>query len=446
MMRVSLSNQQMKMMVTCGLGSSSMAMPCLGDCGRYDFDGRGGKRNYMTAATTGNAASVNKMKLGISPLASSAVAESRNSSRVNFYKKVLESARDRFSKEISFKLEDKDISLAKALLYVAAEDEAFLAYNREIDACSFHNERRDTSSPSDAQLWDGVESMPMAGKNINEWLAELDAIAKEVEAELVSRDIGCYLSEVLEAVNKVLFESRGFKRSQVIVDSKCTYLHSVLSSGCSSAILLSVIYIEVCRRLNLTIVGSPVGEEFLIWPLTGNPEELFKATSGRSLFGVVNGDCVDDPWSRASDIDSNSLMGLDIAKNRDIIGIALANLIRLYWKRASRKHHGLMLTSPLRSVYRPEEKFNKDSGSNMPLLRPQELRLAMMASERLLILQPHKWAFRRDYGMMLYYNREYEAAVQELSICMAFAPDEESKVLEPFVEKLHLMRLDYRLL
>ncbi|KAK4383581.1 hypothetical protein Sango_2761600 [Sesamum angolense] len=155
---------------------------------------------------------------------------------------------------------------------------------------------------------DNMEVMPIDGKNIYEWLVELDTIAQEVEAELVSRDIGCHLAEVLEAVNKVIFESRGFK----------------------SAILLSVIYME--------------------------------------------------------------------------------------------------------------EKFNKDSDLKMPLLRPQELRLAI--SERLIILQPHNWALRRDYGMMLYYNREYEAVVQELSICIAFAPEEEAEVLEPFVEKLHLMRLE----
>ncbi|KAK6137228.1 hypothetical protein DH2020_029032 [Rehmannia glutinosa] len=454
MQRVSLPglcNQQTIMMMTGGLGASSMAMPTLkpslGNCGRFDFDGRGGiwsdygkeKRNHLMATRTGNA---KKMRLHISPLASSAIAESRNSSRANFYKEVLEAARDKFTREISFQSKDKDISLAKALLYVAAEDEAFVAFNREIDICSLHNEWRNAASSYDAQKWDTVEAMPMAGKNINEWLLELDAIAKEVEAELVSRDIGCHLVEVLEAVNKVLFESRGFKRSPVVVDSKCSYLHSVLSSGCASAILLSVIYIEVCRRLNLTIVGSRVGEEFLIWPPTGNPEELFKVTSGNSLFGVVNGKCVDDPRSKASDINSNSLLGLDIATNRDIIGIALANLIRLYWKRASRTNYGLMLTSPLRSVHKSEEKINKDSGSEMPVLRPQELRLAIMASERLLILQPHNWVLRRDYGMMLYYNREYEAAVQELSICMAFAPEEEAEVLEPFVEKLHLLRLE----
>ncbi|KAL8498692.1 hypothetical protein ACS0TY_021868 [Phlomoides rotata] len=373
-------------MVTAGTIASSMSLPlAMNSCRRYEFDGRGrfwidcgkGKRNYMTVATTRNAA-VKKMRLEISPLASSAMVESPNSSRADFYKEILEAARDKFTREISFQSKDKDISLAKALLYVAAEDEAFLAYNREMDARSIQNERENTPSPPGVVGCDSVDTMPMDGKNIDGWLVELDTIAKEVEAELVPREIGCDLVEVLDAVNKVLFEFRGFKRLPVLVDSKCSYLHSALSSGGASAILVSVIYIEVCRRLNLRIVGSRVGEDFLIWPPTGNPEELFKVTCGHSLFEVVNGKCVEDPRSRASDVNSNSLLGLDIATNRDIIGISLANLIRLYWKRASRTNYGLMLTSPLRSVHYSNEKFNKHSGSSMPLLRPRELRFEML--------------------------------------------------------------------
>lgn len=93
-----------------------------------------------------------------------------------------------------------------------------------------------------------------------------------------------------------------------------------------------------------------------------------------------------------------------------------------------------------------------------------------MASERLLILQPHNWSLRRGRGMLLYFNRcaftklsshivfsgrhkkrnlidddcyrRYVVTVQELSICMAFAPVEEAEVLEPFVEKLHLLRVE----
>lgn len=110
-----------------------------------------------------------------------------------------------------------------------------MAYNREMDARSLMNERRNTSVPSgDALDWDHVDQMPLAGKRISEWLSVLDTIAKEVEAELVYRDIGCHLVEILEAVNIVLFELRGFKRSPVLLDSKHSYLHSVLSSGCGS--------------------------------------------------------------------------------------------------------------------------------------------------------------------------------------------------------------------
>ncbi|KAI8530788.1 hypothetical protein RHMOL_Rhmol11G0086400 [Rhododendron molle] len=381
-------------------------------------------------------------RLSFSTWASSALATMRNSPHPNFHQEVLKVAREKFTQEISFQSKDKDISLAKALLYVSAEDEAFMAFNREKDARSLQSERRDTSVKSNAQEYDSLEAMPLGGKSIREWLIELDTIAEEVKAELVSRDIGCHLVEVLEAVNLVLFKSRGFNRPPVLINPKNSYLHSVLSSGCGSAILLSIIYIEVCRRLHLTVVGSRVGEEFLIWPQSGNPEELFKVTSGHSLFGVVNGRCVDDPRSKASDLSSNSLSGLDIATNRDIIGIALANLIRLHWKRASRSNHGLMLMSPLRPVCDGNDKFSNIDGSNFPLVRPQDLRLAIMASERLLILQPHNWALRRDHGMMLYYSREYEAAVQELSIYMAFAPEEEAGILEPFVEKLHLLRLE----
>ncbi|KAI4372153.1 hypothetical protein MLD38_010424 [Melastoma candidum] len=374
-----------------------------------------------------------------SPCSSNPNPSMKDSSPVKVYQEMVEAARERFTQEISFQNKDKDITLAKVLLYMAAEDEAFMSLSRKLDAESLSRERTLASELSDDLEWDCLEDMPISGKKMSQWMVELDVLAKEVEVELVSREIGCHLVEVLDAVNLVLFGLKGFKRANVL-DSKYSYLPSVLSSRCGNAISLSIIYIEVCRRLGLTIVGSRVGEDFLIWPQTGNPEELFKVTSGQSLFSVVNGRCVHDPKCRASDLTSNSLSGLEIATNRDIIGIALANLIRLHWKRASKR--GLMLTSPLRDVDHSFSKLHNEDGSSAPALRMQSLRLAIMATERLLILQPHNWALRRDHGMMLYYNRDYEGAVQELSICMAFAPEEEAEILESFVEKLHLMRLE----
>lgn len=111
-----------------------------------------------------------------------------------------------------------------------------MAFNREMDANSLQSERRSASLASHAIDWTCVEAMPLAGRNMKEWMVELDVIAREVEAELVSREIGCDLVEVLDAVNMVLFKLRGFKRSPVLVDSTCAYLHSVLSSGYCSGI------------------------------------------------------------------------------------------------------------------------------------------------------------------------------------------------------------------
>lgn len=119
----------------------------------------------------------------------------------------------------------------QALLYVAAEDEAFMAFNREMDARSILNERKDVPIAANVHEGDSLELIPLAGKSLTEWLNELDAITREVEAELVTRDIGCHLVEVIEAVNVVLFESRCFKRVSIAVEPKCSYLHEVLSSG-----------------------------------------------------------------------------------------------------------------------------------------------------------------------------------------------------------------------
>jgi len=142
--------------------------------------------------------------------------------------------------------------LLQALLLIAAEDEAFISLNREMDACSLLNEGRNVPVPHGIQECDCLEQMKLAGKTITEWLNELDTIAKEVEVELVSRDIGCHSVEVLDAVNVVLFEQRGFKRSPVVVDSKYSYLHTVLSTGCGSGISLSFFFI--CGLLLFSIL------------------------------------------------------------------------------------------------------------------------------------------------------------------------------------------------
>lgn len=149
--------------------------------------------------------------------------------------------------------------MVQALLLIAAEDEALIALNREKDACSLQSERRNTSVLAASQEWDSLETMPLAGKNINDWLKELETIAEEVKVELISREIGCHLVEVLEAVNLILFESRGFKRQSVLMDPKYSYLHSVLNSGCGSGKLHLPFVLMFFASLNFFVLTIMLG-------------------------------------------------------------------------------------------------------------------------------------------------------------------------------------------
>ncbi|KAH9325594.1 hypothetical protein KI387_005772, partial [Taxus chinensis] len=240
---------------------------------------------------------------------------------------VLKNARKKFCDEVYFRVEDRNVSLAKAMLLIAVEDEAFISFNQDMDARSVLNERREIPSSSKFDYESGsLDAFLLDGKNITTWLSKLDVITRQVEVELIPKEIRCHLAEVLEAMNFVLFDLRGFTRSSVLKDPKQSYLHTVLSSASGSAIMLSIIYIEVCRRLGVTIVGAGVGEDFLIWPQTDNTEELFKLSEGESWFARVNGNCVKHPGSMASDLNSGSFPSVELGSNRDIIAIALANL------------------------------------------------------------------------------------------------------------------------
>eukprot|EP00252_Welwitschia_mirabilis_P014799 TRINITY_DN327_c0_g1_i11.p1 TRINITY_DN327_c0_g1~~TRINITY_DN327_c0_g1_i11.p1 ORF type:complete len:284 (-),score=47.68 TRINITY_DN327_c0_g1_i11:1041-1892(-) len=215
-----------------------------------------------------------KVRTAYPKLRSCAVAAIANSQtdRSSACLEIIKVARKKFSEEVSFFVKDSDISLAKVMLLVAAEDEAFLLLNRERDIQALRTEGREIPYLDDCSEKTRLDSFLLAGKTMGEWHSELDMIAERVQVELISKDIGCHLAEVLEAVNFVLFDELGFCRLNVANDPKQSYLHTVLNSACGTDILLSLIYIEVCQRLGVAIVGAGVGEDFLIWPQTENTE------------------------------------------------------------------------------------------------------------------------------------------------------------------------------
>lgn len=363
---------------------------------------------------------------------------------------VLKQARLRFREEVAFRKQDQDISLAKAMLLISAEDEAFISLNREKDRLAACSEGRDLPGSRVEASGATSDGLLLAGKSMSMWLSRFDFLAKEVRDILAVKG-NCHKPvEVLRAVHTVLFELEDFKRSVTDLDPKSFYLHLTMTLGSGSGLMLSVIYMEVCRRLDITMKGAKVGSEILIWPLVENMQECFEPFGGgKSWFLDViavqhQSHLLDSILGGLSHGSSVPLMPtMKIASNRDIVEMALTNLKNLHWKDACKARPGFTLTDPLHPLlYANGRLVDHTELAVGALLRPHNLRLALMASERLLLLQPHDWSLRRDHGLLLYHSRRYGEAVQELSICMAFAPTLEAQMLEHFVEKLHLLRAE----
>lgn len=313
-------------------------------------------------------------------------------------------AREKFVKEASPPppgIRHHAVSLARALLLVAAEDEAFVALNREKDAQSLHSELNSPSPAPEKEVdqFVDVETMQLAGKTMAGWMAEFDSISAEVVAELGGT--GRPRDEVLSAIAGVVLNKLKKTSPAESTDPGGHYLHTALAGGGGSAAMTAAVFVEVSNRLGIEAAAG-AGETFPAWPQTWDPRP-------------------DDLVRR-----------LEVVSGRDMVGIALSKLVRLHWSRASKAK------APQPAGWPPRPSWRPAAG----LVRPEELGLAVMASERLLVVQPQDWALRRDHGMLLFHSGRFGEAVQELSICMAFAPMEEAQVLEPFVEKLHLLRIE----
>eukprot|EP00250_Pteridium_aquilinum_P017642 c23717_g1_i11 orf=866-2035(+) len=293
---------------------------------------------------------------------------------------ILKKARLDFSEEVAFGKPDQEISLVKALLLISAEDEAFMSLNREKDRLAAHTEGRNFSESQTEGCGADVEGFPIAGRTMPMWLDRFDFLAKEVKEILDSKGSTAKPVEVFRTVGTVLFEIQGFKRAVTDLDTKSFYLHLVLTLGSGSGMLLCIIYMEVCRRLGVSVKGAEVGDELLMWPLVENFQECYEHYDGGKswflellafhhpthLFGSNLGPSTHGSFTSPM---------LKLASNKDIVGIVLAKLKNLHWKDACKSRPGFALTDPLYPlVYANGRLADHTELAVGALLRPRNLR------------------------------------------------------------------------
>lgn len=137
-------------------------------------------------------------------------------------------ARQRFYQEI--RQPDEQMNLARAALYLAQEEYAHL--------------------------------------DVDEYLNALDTMAMEVEERLPAQQ---YPLRIIKSINQYLFEDLGFHgNAEEYYDPRNSYLNQVIDRRTGIPITLSLVYLEIAKRLDFPMVGVGMPGHFLIRPTVGD--------------------------------------------------------------------------------------------------------------------------------------------------------------------------------
>lgn len=253
-----------------------------------------------------------------------------SSARHNFYQEIQQS--------------DELIDLAKAALYIAQEEYP------ELDP--------------------------------EEYLNSLNTMAIEAEERLSLRR---YPLRVIQTLNQYLYDDLGFAgNTQNYYDPRNSFFNEVIDRRLGIPITLSLIYLEIARRIDFPMVGIGMPGHFLIRP--NFPDmEIFVDTFNRGdiLF-------MEDCQTKLSQL---------YQKNVPLQPEFLAPVTH-------RQFLVRMLTN-LKQIY----------------IEKQELEKALAAVERILLLFPGVAFELRDRGLLCYRLGRFSEAVSDLESYLAKAPD-----------------------
>ena len=119
--------------------------------------------------------------------------------------------------------------------------------------------------------------------DIDAYIQEVDRHVRQIKAAVTD---DASEDDRLTALNRYLFEEQGFHGSRTDYDNRSnSYLNEVLDDREGLPITLSVLYIEIAKRLGLNVVGVGMPRHFLSRhePKTGSPQLIDVFDRGRRL-------------------------------------------------------------------------------------------------------------------------------------------------------------------
>ncbi|MGK7882661.1 MAG: SirB1 family protein [Crocosphaera sp.] len=219
---------------------------------------------------------------------------------------------------------------------------------------------------------------------IEDYLITLDIISQRIKDDLEQE---LYPLKVIKTINKYLFKDLGFKgNTNNYYDPSNSYLNEVIDKKTGIPISLSVIYLEIAKRLNFPMVGIGMPGHFLIRPEFENVGIFVDVfNQGEILFKE---DCqikLQEIYQQPVTIEDHLLTPVS---NQQILGRMLTNLKYIYLNRQE---------------------------------YPKMLRII----ELLLQLFPNHPVEIRDRGLLYYQLRQWEKATTDLQLYLSILPTAE---------------------
>lgn len=214
-----------------------------------------------------------------------------------------------------------------------------------------------------------------------------DAIRERVEG---SRDI----NRVVEEINRLLFEEEGFHGEAAdYFDPRNTFLNEVLDRHAGLPLALSIVYLEISRRLGIDMSGVALPGRFLV-KVCGEWGTIFidPFDEGRVLTTAECQKILDDVYGGGVRLREHHLRS---SSRREIVGRVLAHLKSMY-------------------------------------LSSNDLSRAIGSVDRLLLLDERDSFELRDRGLVSMQLHRYDEAVEFLERYLLAAPhaDDRSRIRE----------------
>jgi regulator of sirC expression with transglutaminase-like and TPR domain len=245
-----------------------------------------------------------------------------------------------------------------------------------------------------AALAIGLEEYP--DLNLDEYLKKIDALASRV-GMMVGEDRTT--STLLEALKEVMFVQEALKPNQEdYYDPRNSFINDVLDRKVGIPISLSVIFIEVARRLSFPVYGVGFPGHFLV-KVHENEKELLIDVYNRGKIINVNDcqDLLDQIYGGSVAIQQSFLQSMS---KKSIISRMLFNLKAIYYQR---------------------EDYYK----------------ALAMVERILMLNPGTPSEIRDRGLLFMQTSLFAKALADLNYYLETAPSpDDSSYIEGHIQTL----------